>query len=206
MTHPGDLLSDIQRASAGAGDLLQRDYWAAIESCVHTPSALLDDLGRRFCEFPPPDLVSFRRVGDCDRPLEVGDEMDIAIRMTAECRVRVVCRDEQSITLATLRGHPEAGRITFGAYRHESGVVIFHIRSRSRSGNALFAAGFAAFGEAMQTNTWADFVATVANTYGAGVQGDTHVETQQVEPQADDDGACTPTFEARGSNRWLPPC
>jgi hypothetical protein len=194
------LLADVQLSSAGCGALLQRDYWGVIAECRVSPIQLMDDLRGRFCEFPPPELVKFSRAGECGKPIEVGDELDIVIRMAAECRVRVVARDAHSVTLATLSGHPEAGRITFGAYRHESGGVVFHIRSRSRSGSNVFSAGFVAIGEAMQTNTWVEFVQAVASTYGAGVQGDTNAETAQVEPNADDESVTQPTFVAQGAD------
>ncbi len=191
---------DIQLAGDGSGALLQRDYWALIKDCRVSPVELVDDLRHRFCEFPPPELVTFSRAGDCGKSLEVGDELEIVIRMAAKCRVRVVCCDPHSVTLATLVGHPEAGRITFGSYRHDSGAVVFHIRSRSRSGSAAFSAGFLAVGEAMQTNTWVEFVETIAHTYGAGVDGQTYAETEHVEPNADDASVCQPTFRAQGSD------
>ena len=191
---------NVQLAHEGAGALLQRDYWAAIDECGDGPAELMSDLRRRFCEFPPADWVSFSRTENCDRPLGVGDELEIAIRMAGECRVRVTCCDEHSVTLSTLYGHPEAGRITFGAYRHDSGAVIFHIRSRSRSGNAKFAAGFLTIGEAMQTNTWTDFVRTVASTYGVGVIGEVHAETHEVEPTEADRDVSRPTFAADGAD------
>jgi hypothetical protein len=58
--------------------------------------------------------------------LEVGDELDIHIRLAGDARVRVVHTCPCSITLATLEGHPEAWRITFGAYRDANGHVVFH--------------------------------------------------------------------------------
>ena len=192
--------NDLQLAEAGAGALLQRDYWAVIDACSQAPRAIMADLRRRFCEFAPPELVQFTRSRKNDAPLDVGDELEVSIRMAAECRVRLVCRSERSFTLATLSGHPEAGRITFGAYRHDSGAVIFHIRSRSRSGSVVYSAGFFAIGEAMQTNTWAEFVANVAQTYGIGVLGELHVDTQCVDATAEDGHACNPTFDARGTD------
>ena len=190
--------AEFQLEADGCGALLQRDYWAAIQDCRCSPSELMTDLRGRFCEFPPVELVTFERHGSCAQPLALHEELDIAIRMATKCRVRVVNLDEQSFTLATLAGHPEAGRITFGAYRHDSGAVIFQIRSRSRSGNKLFQAGFMAFGEAMQTNTWVDFVVTVASTYGTGVEGTVHAETASVEAEADDATGSAPTFRASG--------
>ena len=195
---PPPLGHEVLLELSGAGALLQRDYWAAIGGCRLGPAELMSDLRRRFCDFPPADLVAFRRAESCDHPLSVGDELEISIRMAGECRVRVTHCDEHSLTFSTLRDHPEAGRITFGSYRHESGSVIFHIRSRSRSGNAKFAAGFLTIGEAMQTNTWVDFVRTVAATYGAGVLAEVHADTSEVEPTAEDHDVTLPTCAARG--------
>ena len=59
-------------------------------------------------------------------------------------------------------GHPEDGRIALGGYRNPTGAVIFHIRSRARSTTALTRIGFLAIGDAMQTNTWAEFIRNAA--------------------------------------------
>lgn len=193
------LEADVQLARSGAGALLQRDYWAAIDDSRLSPAELIAALRRRFCDFPPADLVSFRPAEHNPQPLCLGAELEIVIRMAGECRVRVTCCDDYSVTFSTLRGHPEAGRITFGSYRHENGQVIFHIRSRSRSGDAKFATGFLTLGEAMQTNTWVDFVRTIASTYGKGVLGEVHADTSEVELHADDDDVSRPTFAARGA-------
>ena len=149
----------------------------------------------------PADLVAFRRVGAADRPLAPGDELDVDIRWAGACRVRVVSREKQSITLATLSGHPEAGRITFGAYRNDYRDVVFHIRSRARSGSWAHHVGFLTAGEAMQTNTWTDFVQAVAYTFGGGIIGCVHADIRrmrQSEEPATDETACSPTFRAEG--------
>ena len=119
----------------------------------------------RFAEFVPAELAAFRRLAG-EGPLTVGDVLDVHIRAAGTYRVRVTHRDENSFTLTTLPGHPEAGRITFGAYPNERGDVIFHIRSRARSGSVGHYLGFVAMGEAMQTETWAEFVNRVALTVG----------------------------------------
>src|SRR5690606_27087179 len=140
-----------------------------------------------------------RRLRPNHGPLDVGDELEVHIRMTGTFRVRVVHRDRNSFTLATLIGHPEAGRITFGAYRNDVGDVIFHIRSRARSGSRRFYAGFRAMGEAMQTETWAEFVNRVALTVGSGILAYVHAERRRLPPDAEGpDAARSPTFIARG--------
>jgi uncharacterized protein (UPF0548 family) len=125
--------------------------------------------------------------------------LDIVIHPGQHCGVRVIHEDLQSITLATLEGHPEAGRITFGAYRNPAGDVIFHIRSRARSTDRLSRLGFLAIGEAMQTNTWTDFIRNTAASVGAHIADVIHATTESVDEVADDDEPLrAPTFVAVG--------
>jgi hypothetical protein len=190
----------LQPATQGAGPLFQRDYWAVIKGCRFRPSEVVAFVAQRFPEFPPPDMVAFRRSGDDPRPLAVGDELDIHIRMSGPCRVRVLHTDVCSFTLGTLEGHPEAGRITFGAYRNVRQDVIFHIRSRARSSSLLTYLGFRAGGDPMQTSTWTDFVDNVALTCGEGVRGYDHADTLRLRHDAVEDADATmagPTFLAQ---------
>ncbi|OJT16685.1 hypothetical protein BO221_48585 [Archangium sp. Cb G35] len=195
----GDLCDGLLAAAEGHGPLLQRDYWAVIERCGCSPSELMELVARRFPEFAPEELVVFEPEHERDGPLEPGDELRVQIRGAGTFRVRIIHRDRQSLTLATLPGHPEAGRITFGAYRNERGDVIFHIRSRARSGSRVKYLGFRTGGEAMQTNTWTDFVNAVALTVGEGVIGFLHAETTLMEEAHESaDDVRGPTFLARG--------
>jgi len=154
----------------------------------------------QFHELPPGEVVLFTReqAGE-PAALEVGDELDIRIRMAGEARVRVVHTCPCSLTLATLQGHPEAGRITFGAYRNPDRDVVFHIRSRARSRSLFTLMGFLVGGNPMQTTTWTDFVANVAATCGSGVKGDVHADTRRLsedEAEAADETMDAPTFIA----------
>ncbi len=195
----GRSIEGLLAAEQGAGPLLQRDYWAIIDRCRYSPRELMELVATRFGEFAPEELVVFERPGEQATPLREGEELKVDIKGAGECQVRVIHRDAQSFTLATLPGHPEAGRITFGAYRNERGDVIFHIRSRARSGSPVIYVGFCTGGEAMQTNTWTDFVNAVALTGGEGVIGFIHAETtamEEVHEHADD--VQGPTYLARG--------
>jgi len=185
----------------GAGPLLQRDYWAVIQEARCSPAELMEWVQQRFPEFAPAELCTFERQ-DAARTralLEPGEQLTVRIQGAGTFGVRVIHKDRQSFTLATLPGHPEAGRITFGAYRNEPGDVIFHIRSRARSGSLFHYVGFVAGGEAMQTNTWTEFVLRAASTAGAGVVGAIHAETAELADEpADGDPEHGPTFVARG--------
>lgn len=190
----------LQPASAGVGTFLQRDYWAVIRHSRLTPSEIATLVAARFPDFPPADIVVFERSGDGDGCMEVGEELDIRIRMAGEARVRVVHKAPCSITLATLAGHPEAGRITFGAYRNDRGDVVFHIRSRARSSTLFNYMGFRSAGDPMQASTWTDFVNNVAVTCGDGVAGVIHAQTTTLRDddlEEADEAMNGPTFVAQ---------
>jgi hypothetical protein len=175
--------------------LLQRDYWAVLADCRLKPSEVMARVKAQFCELPPRELVSFTAAYG----ISTGAELDILLMPRQHCRVRVVHDDEQSLTLATLEGHPEAGRITFGSYRNSAGDVIFHIRSRARSSSTAKRLGFLAVGDAMQTNTWTDFIVGVAAAAGVTIREAIHADTDEVAEVPDDEEPLrAPTFRAVG--------
>jgi uncharacterized protein (UPF0548 family) len=185
----------LMPATHGAGPLLQRDYWAVLAECPLRPSGVMAHVKAHFCELPPAALVEFVAASG----MGCNAELEIKIKPGQQCRVRVLHEDAQSLTLGTLAGHPEAGRITFGAYRNPESDVIFHIRSRARSANSVKLIGFMAIGEAMQTNTWTDFINNVAASVGARIDGPIHAETQRVDELPEDDQTPpAPTFTAAG--------
>jgi hypothetical protein len=185
----------LRPASQGVGPLLERDYWAVLPGCPKKPSELITFIREHFCEFPPRSLLNFVTSG----AIELGAHLDIQILPGQQCAVKVVHADDQSFTLGTLEGHPEAGRITFGAYRNSAGEVILHIRSRARSADTPTRLGFLAIGDAMQTNTWTDFIVNVAAKVGSPIKDVIHADTNEVEPvPEDDDPLDSPTFLAVG--------
>ena len=182
----------LSPASGGKGPLLERDYWGVLQGSRLRPSEIIAEVKAHFHTFAPSELAAFSGI---ERPLRLGDEVDISIAGAGECRVRVVHCDDLSITLATMVGHPEAGRITFGGYRNRDGDAVFHIRSRARSDSLLRLLGFYLAGEAMQTNTWAAFVNRVAAMAGARVRA-IHARMRRVPDEADGP-IDEPTFIAR---------
>lgn len=182
-------------ATDGAGPLLQRDYWAVFAGVPTRPSELMMYVKSNFCALPPAALVTFTAPDG----VRLDAVLDIVITPGQRCGVRVVHEDAQSLTLATLTGHPEAGRITFGAYRNTAGAIVFHIRSRARSGTALQRLGFLAIGDTMQTNTWADFIRNTAASVNARIAGIIHADTQAVDETIEDEEPLRcPTFLAVG--------
>lgn len=197
------IVEGVVTALKGYGKLLERDYWAVIDRSRLRPSQVVELVARRFPEFSPVEFAAFHyveREGGHDahpRSLQPGDELEIHIPGVPRCAVRVLHRNAASFTLGTLPGHPEAGRITFGAYRNRRGDVIFHIRSRARSGSRPNLLGFITAGDPMQTNTWTEFVNRVAVTVGEGVVGFIHADKRKIEDEPDDPEVLgSPTFLA----------
>ena len=189
------MCADLLPATQGAGPLLQRDYWAVFTGCSLTPSAVIAHVKAHFCSLPPASLVSFEAPGG----LIPDATLNIVIKPGQTCAVRVVHDTPQSVTLATLQGHPEAGRITFGSYRNADRDVIFHIRSRARSTTTLKRIGFLAIGDAMQTNTWTDFIRNTAAAVGAQIVDAIHADTLHVDELPEDgEPLIAPTFTAVG--------
>ena len=194
-----ELTGELNPASEGKGPLLQRDYWAVLDDCPFRPRELIAHVAGNFCDFPPPELVLFAMPAP-GAVLHPGDQLKIDIRGAGRCAVRVVHRDANSFTLLTLKEHPEAGRITFGAYPSAEGDVIFHIRSRARASSSLRYAEFVALGDAMQISTWTEFINRLAAATGSRIRGEIHVESEEVEGTDADSFARLhePTYLARG--------
>ena len=188
-----DVENELLPAASGAGPLLQRDYWTVFAGCALKPSEIMTHVKMHFCELPPASLVQFVAPAG----VNARAELEIRIVPAQACRVRVVHDDAQSLTFGTLAGHPEAGRITFGAYRNPAGEVVFHIRSRARSASMSKRVGFLVIGDAMQTNTWCGFINNTAAAVGA-IPDAIQAETKEVEDLPDDHPLRSPTFLAVG--------
>jgi hypothetical protein len=192
----------IQLASEGAGPLLQRDYVIVLEGSACTPEAVAEKIRSDFPLFSPVELARFTRPAGAAGPLVVGDTMHVRIRAVGDCGVMVTHREPRSLTLRTLEGHPEAGRITFGAYRDEAGHLVCRIRSRARQRNRRLFTGYLMAGIHGQTRVWVTFLERLAAACGGRLLGEVLTSTDEVEELPEDWGAGeAPTFvtQTRGT-------
>lgn len=188
--------SNLQSTSDGVGPLIQRDYWAVLKNCKLTSKKINAILCDRFIEFPPKDLVVFECVEK--PPLKKGDKLTVVIRMKNPVAVYVIHVNDFSITLGTAKGHPEAGRITFGSYQNKHNDTIFHIRSRARNGSLTDYTGFLLVGDPMQVNTWTGYIDSLSATISEGIVDSIHVEEKEVDQNDEDVAMNSPTFIAQG--------
>lgn len=187
---------EVQDTTDGYGPLLERDYRASFVGKA-TPEDVMTAIRVHFPDFAPPETAVFRRCVDGCDPLRVGDEMDIHIKLLGMCKVRVVHLNPQSLTLRTLDGHPEAGRITFGAGLDDQGRTHFRILSRTRQGGFLPYLGYLLVGKQLQSRCWIKFISKLAETLNVEVFEKTvHVSTRKTrETRADRGERDAPTFK-----------
>lgn len=186
---------EVLFAQDGVGPLLQRDYRGVIRNAQCTPEQLIRLLLEEFPRFSDPEWARFWREEGASGPLREGEDLNVHIRAKGDCQVRLVNVGERSLTLRTLEGHAEAGRITFGAY-HEDDYLVFHIRSRARESNLPILVGFLLLGMGIQTQIWTNFIQRVAASCGQ-LEGEVQVETREVvDSPADVGGLDTPTLVA----------
>ncbi len=176
----------VLAATDGVGPLLERDYWAVVEGS----DCSAEDVGQRlrtlFERYAPPETAVFSRDRAEGSPLEIGDELKIHISLVGRCGVRVVHAAPCTLTLRTLRGHPEAGRITFGAEEQPGGRLVLRIRSRTRASGVVSLAGFLLIGKQMQARCWIRFLDRLAADCGGRVEGKIQVRTRQVDEEPGD--------------------
>jgi hypothetical protein len=162
----------VQTVAAGEGPIWQRDYWVVLPQSTLSPPEIMHLLRTEFPLFSPDALTRFERLDGKSTPLEVGDEMRVTITGAGTSEVRVVGVAPYALTLRTLDGHIEAGRISFGSYETR-GQIVLRIRSRARSASTHRHIAYMLFGHALQMKEWKVFIARLAQRCGAE-----HVEVQ----------------------------
>jgi hypothetical protein len=96
--------------------------------------------------------------------------------------------DARSLTIRTLKGHFEAGRITFGAESDAAGRLVFRIRSRSTIQNLPRLLAYQLMGIHVQTRIWTTFVERVAEEAGGRLVGEVVVATEPAHERPADRG------------------
>jgi hypothetical protein len=156
-----------QVPASGVGTLYHRDYRVTFETDASAESIILAmtlDLNR----FTNPVLALFRKSrGETDE-FRVGDRYDILITGPWDGPVEVVDTRPGQFTFITLKGHLEAGFITFEAAERGNGRVEFAIRSWATCSTRLVWFSYAVLGlsKYMQTQMWRFFCLRVAQEFG----------------------------------------
>ncbi|ANY08548.1 DUF1990 family protein [Pseudonocardia sp. HH130630-07] len=125
----------VQGPEDGHGTLLHRRYSVRIRGTSIGPEELIARLAADPDRWSP-EFAVFRRLRGEPGRMRLGDEFLIRMPGPWDGPVRVCAADPASFTFVTLRGHLEAGRITFGA-RSDGDRLVFAIESWARPGDRL---------------------------------------------------------------------
>ena len=185
-----------QLAVEGTGPLLQRDYVGVIEGSRLSPEEVMLQVRAKFPSFSPKELADFTRPPGAAGPLLPGETMHVFMPGAGHSGVVITEADERSLTIRTLKGHFEAGRITFGAEHDPAGRLVFRIRSRSTIQNLPRLLAYQLMGIHVQTRIWTTFVQRAAEVSGGRIVGEVAVATEPSrETPADRGGDARPEEE-----------
>lgn len=186
---------------AGGGEL-QREEWGygphfirRYSVIVHNPKVSGGELMRRLQEdinsFSPQQNACFTKSRGEPSVMAVGDEFAIRICGPNDGTVVVTEVRENSFSFHTLKGHPEAGEITF-SIGDEGDGLRFQIESHARSKDMLVHLMYhtLGIGKQKQEETWTHFCNVVADL-ADGEREDVQVTTYRCE----NDGMYACTFE-----------
>jgi hypothetical protein len=168
---------------------------AVLEGAAASPEEAVRHLRVAFPSLSPAELAEFSRPAGEAGPLQVDDTMHVLIRGAGHSGVRVTVVEPRSLTLRTLEGHIEAGRITFGAEQDQIGRVGLRIRSRSRISDPARYVGYEMVGKHAQTRIWVTFLERWAARCGGRIIGQVLLAWDRVEESRADAGEAEhPTF------------
>jgi hypothetical protein len=102
-------------------------------------------------------------------------------RLKLSTGVMVLYADDESFTLMTPEGHPEAGWITFSAYS-DGAHTVCQIQSMARAADPVYEIGFRLIGAKAQEKIWHHVLHSLAGYYGVtGVA--VHMQKTCVDPR-----------------------
>jgi len=177
--------AEVQPIEEGEGSAYQRLYRVLFAGSL-TPEQVIDRVLSDLNAVSPTEVAEFVPQHVEDSSGEVGREFVVRMPGPWSANVRIIGRTPTSFTLATLRGHMEAGQIEFRSGiddDDDEGHRFFEICSVARSGNRPF--GFlydrARIASEMQMHMWAHFCRRVVTLCEGRQLGKVSVHTIRYE-------------------------
>jgi hypothetical protein len=148
----------------GFGPMWQKTYWTRLSGAQVTPAEAVHTWKTDFPRFQPPQNRMY--------PAVAGVEPGQIVLMNATMKgmpvnsgLMVLYADDESFTLMTPEGCPEAGWITCSAYR-EDGSTVAQVQTIGRSNDPLYEIGFRLVGAREQEKIWTYVLESLAAHYG----------------------------------------
>jgi nucleoside-diphosphate-sugar epimerase len=176
-----------QTPGEGVGKLQRQRYRVEIVGPQVTADTLLERFRERLDDFVPFDAEAEPA---SDSQLVVGNTISLALPPRGHAQVRVEDIDDDTITLATLAGHPLAGVIRFRFRDVEPDRLHFTIDIAERPASRLDQIGMALLGRGAQRQAWTQTAERVIAAAGGqapdGVQRDTWELDEDAADRVDD--------------------
>lgn len=157
-----------QTPDEGVGSLQRRRFQVDIAGSGATARDLLARFTEQFA-----DIVPFDAAAEPGAPTRLRDNATLTLELPARghVQVRVEAIDENSVTLATLEGHPLAGIVRFRFQDRDNDIVRFTIDVMERPASRLDQVSMALIGTAAQTRTWEQTAENVVDMAGGHAHG-----------------------------------
>lgn len=181
---PADGGLDHQGEESGVGSLTHRRYSIKVPRAAFSRQTLMLEMQRRVHELAPSAFARFEKTSGDPSYMSVGDEYDVTMLGPWNGRVRVADVSDDSFTLVTLEGHPEAGHITFSvqelSLHPESFNVIIESWARARDQTVQVAYDTMTVGRHVQAEVWVTFLQRVAELTGCEEAPEVSIETEEL--------------------------
>lgn len=163
----------------GFGQLWQKTYQVKLAGVSIPPTEVVRTWKERFPEFQPPSNRFFPSVAGV-KPGEVVLINAMTPGGPVSTGVMVMYSDDESFTLMTPQGHPEAGWITFSAFTQD-GVTLARVQSLARANDPIYEVAFRIAGASLQENIWRHVLTSLAAHYG--VKSEVEITKSCVDPR-----------------------
>lgn len=181
---PPDHGRDQQGEASGVGELTHRRYAIVVPRSTFTCQSLIRQIQQRVHELSPSTLAAFEKTSGDDSLMSVGDEYDVTMLGPWNGRVRVAEVTDNSFTLVTLEGHPEAGHITFSVRelpeRPDAFTVVIESWARARDQTVHVAYDTLSVGRQVQAEVWVTFLQRVAELTGCDEAPEVDIDSEEL--------------------------
>lgn len=162
----------------GFGPLWQKTYRVRLSGTTTTPAEVVRVWKERFPEFQPPQNRFYPAVAGV-QPGEIVLLNASLAGIPVDAGVVVVYADEESFTLMTPEGLPEAGWITCSAFEEDASTVA-QVQTIGRANDPIYEIGFRLIGASEQEKIWTHVLVSLAAHFG--VNGQTQMQKTCVDP------------------------
>ncbi len=169
----------VAGALQGFGRLWQKTYMVRRTGADVTPQEVVRVWKEEFPAFHPPQSRFYPPPGGV-APGEVMLINASVQGMPVYTGVMVLYADEESFTVMTAEGLPEAGWNTFSAYEDEDGTTVVEVLSLARASDPIYEIGFRLFGSTEQEKIWTHVLTSLAARFE--VSGSVKLQKACVDP------------------------